>query len=349
MTSPILLAAVLFLSAFFLSVSSIYFVLRYLRHKNIVDEPGYRRSHETPTPRGAGLALVPVLVFVWVAARGMTGTLTTLDWQWTLLVGTIALFIISWVDDFKGHVAAKWRLIVMALAVALPVVMMPHSLRIFSDILPLTVERLILFFGWLWFVNLFNFMDGLDGMSGVHLLTIGVGLCVLCIVGDKWGQRYPFGLVGVGFAGAALGFLWWNWQPAKLFLGDVGSVPTGFLCGGLLIIAAAKLSPWAVAVVPLYYICDGTVTLVRRIANREPFWLPHRKFFFHRAVRGGFTHAQVVTKVLCLNALLLPLAVLTIENGWGLVLALIPTAGLLFFFQTRYPRSRSNSLFTNAG
>ena len=145
---------------------------------------------------------------------------------------------------------------------------------------------------WVWFVNLYNFMDGIDGLAGSETAAIGIGLALFAVVGT--GGDPALAAPAAAIAAAAIGFLVWNWAPARIFLGDVGSVPLGYLLGFLLLATAAR-GYWKFALIlPLYFLADATITLLRRLARGERVWLPHREHFYQQAVQRGLGHAAVV-------------------------------------------------------
>jgi UDP-N-acetylmuramyl pentapeptide phosphotransferase/UDP-N-acetylglucosamine-1-phosphate transferase len=144
-------------------------------------------------------------------------------------------------------------------------------------------------------------MDGIDGITGTETACLGVGLHIVA---------WPSGdaLLAALLAAAALGFLRWNWQPARLFLGDVGSVPLGYLLGYLLLAEAGR-GGWAASLIlPLYYLADATWTLMRRLFRGERIWQAHREHFYQRAVRAGLAHAAVVRRILAADIGLIALA-----------------------------------------
>ena len=182
----------------------------------------------------------------------------------------------------------------------------------FAGLLSPSLDLLAAAVLWVWFINLFNFMDGIDGIAGVETASVGFGVaCAALLTGA--GQTPA--LLGLTIAAAALGFLWWNWEPAKVFLGDVGSVPLGFLLGWLLLDLSARGLWVAAAILPSYYFADATITLGRRALRRAPVWRAHREHFYQRAVRRGRTHAAVASAVLLANVLLIGLACLG-TIGW---------------------------------
>jgi UDP-N-acetylmuramyl pentapeptide phosphotransferase/UDP-N-acetylglucosamine-1-phosphate transferase len=169
-------------------------------------------------------------------------------------------------------------------------------------------------FIWLWWVNLYNFMDGIDGIAGSEAAAIAGGLLLFTMLGN--GADFSVALLSAAVLGASLGFLVWNWAPAKIFLGDVGSVPLGYLTGFLLI-GLAGAGRWKIAMIlPLYFIADATITLGRRLAGGERVWEAHRQHFYQKAVIRGLDHATVVRRVLAANLLLVACG-WAAENGWA--------------------------------
>ena len=310
-------------------------VIPWLQRRAIVDTPNARSSHTRPTPRGGGIGLLAGLVVGWVATAallpGAEPHLVT-----GLLIGVFALAGVSFVDDLGGLPAAV-RLAFQLLAVAGVLALLPADALVFQGVLPLPADRIVTALAWLWFINLFNFMDGIDGISGVEAASIGIGLAVVAwFVGS-------FAAIGLALsvAGAALGFLAWNWHPARVFLGDVGSVPLGFALGWLLI-GAALDGAWAAALIlPAYYWADATVTLVKRLARGEAVWRAHRSHFYQRAVQAGMSHAEVARAVLSANLGLVALAWLSVQAPpWiALILAVFPVAAVLGRFAKPAPDS----------
>ena len=184
-----------------------------------------------------------------------------------------------------------------------------------------------------WFINLFNFMDGIDGIAGVEAVAVSAG-CVLI------GILYPAAIVLPGFtlyalviAAAAIGFLCWNWEPARVFLGDVGSVPMGYLLGVLLLVLAAS-GFWAAALIlPAYYLADSGVTIVRRAIRGEKIWRPHASHYYQQAARRFGSHARVALAILYADAVLVALALYATQGNAILSLALAAglVAALLYY------------------
>lgn len=305
-------------------------VLRLLRARAILDHPNERSNHSIPTPRGGGLALISVLLVVWALLSVMTGAF---DQNWPVFAAALVIAVISWRDDLHGLPALP-RLAAQALAVAVGMSALPNDGLIFQGLLPASLDTAVAAVAWLWFINLFNFMDGIDGISGVEAVAIGGGLCLAAVIGGWTGD---IGLYGLILAAAALGFLPWNWRPARIFLGDVGSIPLGYLIGWLLLSAAAA-GHWATALLlPLYYLADASLTLFGRLRRRESVLQAHTKHFYQRAVRRGLSHSAVVGTVILVNGLLIAAALL-IQTGTlgilaGLTTGALSVVGVLWYFR----------------
>ena len=273
------------------------------------DVPNERSSHSGPVPRGAGLALTPLaaaaVAGVGLKVEGAAAEAVSIAWI------ALALGALSWIDDRRGLPAAL-RLLAHVAAIAYALSVMGASGPFFGGLLPGWLDVATAGFLWLWFVNLFNFMDGIDGITGTETAIIGSGAAVVALTAGTGGG---ISHIGIALAGLATGFLWWNWRPAKVFLGDVGSVPFGFLLGWLLLLLAAR-GQWAAALIlPLYYLADATITLLRRIVRREPFWRAHRQHFYQRAALGRLGHAGVVLAVLAAGSVLIACAAAA-ALGW---------------------------------
>jgi UDP-N-acetylmuramyl pentapeptide phosphotransferase/UDP-N-acetylglucosamine-1-phosphate transferase len=300
-----------------------------LRH-DILDQPNERSSHNAPTPRGGGLGMLAALLPVWLAipfflpTASAEGALTTA--HWVIPLAALLLAGVSWIDDLMtiGPLPRLGAQFAAALAGAFLI-----KGAVFQGLLPGPIETIVVAIGWVWFVNLFNFMDGIDGISGVEACAIGVGILLIGGVGTQPLEAAHGQALAV--AAAAAGFLVWNWPPARIFLGDSGSVPLGYLLGWLLLSLAASGAWQAAAILPLYYLGDATITLFRRIARGEKFWHAHRDHFYQIAIKRGLSHARVSTAIAFVNLLLIGLALISVLADPGTLwpwLALL-AAGIL--------------------
>ncbi|CAA6604909.1 UDP-N-acetylmuramyl pentapeptide phosphotransferase [Rhodospirillaceae bacterium LM-1] len=306
MIATILSHSALPLTVFLASAVCVRLLQRWLIRQSILDLPNERSSHSAPTPRGGGLAVMAVVLAVWSMLSLQLGAPQEL---WIVIPSALLLMGLSWIDDRRG-LSPLIRLAVQAIAVCVGLLALPAG-PVFQDWLPWWLDRALAGLAWLWFVNLFNFMDGIDGISGVETIAIGTGVALLVDMAALHPDLQTLALVLVA---AALGFLVWNWHPAKIFLGDVGSVPLGFLLGWLLLTLAA-LGLWAPALLlPAYYLADATITLGKRALRREKIWQAHRSHFYQQAVQAGNSHARVASWIGLTNFLLIGLALLSLEN-----------------------------------
>jgi len=295
-------ASLLAIAATALSWSLIGLYARTSLASRQLDKPNERSMHRVPVPVGAGLAIVATALVLWPLSLAAGETPV-------LLLGCLAgLAALSWLDD-RRPLSPVLRLGAQALAVVLCLALLPPQARVVSA-LPLPLERLALGLGWLWFINLFNFMDGIDGLAGSEAVAIALGYLLLL---TYLGIDEPLARLALIIAAASAGYLLWNWHPAKVFMGDAGSIPLGFLLGWLMIDLATK-GYWPAAVIlPLYFALDATITLIRRwLAGNKP-WQAHREHFYQRAVLGGATPSGVVCRVGAANLALLLLALASVR------------------------------------
>ena len=279
-----------------------FVVRRGLIHWSVYDRPNRRSSHTVPRPRGGGLALVPLLLLAWALAAWRLGGAPA--GFWPVLAGALMLALVSLLDDMKG-LSIGPRILIQIAAVGIGLVALADAGPVFQGLLPPLFDRLAAALLWLWFVNLFNFMDGIDGLAGVEAIAVATGLA---LVAWTAGLPGPLLVLSCLLAAAVAGFLAWNWEPARIFLGDVGSVPLGYLLGWLLLHLAAEGQWAAAAILPLYYLSDATLTVVKRGLRGERVWRAHREHAYQRAVRGGFRHAEVAARVALCNVALVTMA-----------------------------------------
>ena len=273
-----------------------------LTRREILDRPNERSSHRVPTPRGGGITVIGFLLLAWIVlARAESAPSGVLG----IALGAVLLAAVSWVDDLRG-LSPLVRLLPQAAAVAIGIFVLPGP----QDPFHLAAIGLV----WIWWINLFNFMDGIDGLAGSETAAIGAGLLLFTSVGA--GADPALQALAAAVTGAAIGFLVWNWSPARIFLGDVGSVPLGYLLGFMLLELAVR-GYWKIALIlPLYFLADATITLARRLSRGERVWQAHREHFYQQAVRRGLGHAAVARRVIAANLVLVGCG-WAAENGWG--------------------------------
>jgi UDP-N-acetylmuramyl pentapeptide phosphotransferase/UDP-N-acetylglucosamine-1-phosphate transferase len=324
MSHPMVLAAIV-AGAGVVACLGTFALIPVLRRAAVLDRPNERSSHLAPTPRGGGIAVVVAILFAWLALT-LAGAYTM--WLGVVMLGGALLAAVSWIDDLRGLPPAV-RLLAQFVAVGAGMVVLAPLGSVFPLLQswpPSLLDRIAAALLWVWFINLFNFMDGIDGIAGGEAAAIAIGLAIFAGFGVS--QDWSYGPLAAVVAAAALGFLVWNWAPARIFLGDVGSVPLGYLLGFLLLNAAAR-GHWKIALIlPLYFLADATVTLLRRLARGERVWRPHRQHFYQRAVQRGLSHAGVVWRVIAANAILIACG-WAAENGAGIPALILAAATVL--------------------
>jgi UDP-N-acetylmuramyl pentapeptide phosphotransferase/UDP-N-acetylglucosamine-1-phosphate transferase len=288
--------------------ASLIVLLHPLLKSYALARPNARSSHKVPTPQGGGIAVIAATLVVAVGTQYLFAPASLAAGPfWLLLAAVILIAALGAVDDIRP-IGVGPRLVLQAVAVALVIYILPHELRV-VPILPWWIERLFLVIGGLWFVNLVNFMDGLDWMTVAEVVPI---TAVLALLGVSGCVPPASAIVSFALCGAMIGFAYFNRPVARLFLGDVGSLPVGLLLGWLLVQLAGRHGQPAAILLPLYYLADATITLIRRLLNGEPFWRAHRSHFYQRATDRGFSVNQVVAYVFAVNLGLIALAVFTL-------------------------------------
>ena len=270
-----------------------------LRRRGMLDYPNERSSHFHPTPRGGGIAVTISILLAWIALHKVGLVASSFV---SIALGTSLLALVSWIDDLRG-LSPGVRLVAQGAAVTIGILVLPSTRSALEAWLGSTLFFVAAGLVWIWWINLFNFMDGIDGLAVSEAAAICSGLLLFALVGD--GADPAAALLAAGIIGAAIGFLVWNWSPARIFLGDVGSVPLGYLSGFLLLDLASR-GRWKIALIlPLYFLADATITLLRRLLAGERVWEPHRQHFYQQAVRNGLPHSAVVKRVIAANLLLI--------------------------------------------
>jgi UDP-N-acetylmuramyl pentapeptide phosphotransferase/UDP-N-acetylglucosamine-1-phosphate transferase len=290
----------------------------------LLDRPNERSSHTNPTPRGGGWALLVVLV----PGLMLTAiTQHTLPHYLPLIAGVLLLAAISWWDDVHS-LNPLARLSAHLMAAFMGSLALPDHAMVLGGILPFLLDRLMMIIGWAWFINLTNFMDGIDGITGIETITISTGVALALSVAAI---DDPFlDVATLLLTGTCLGFLALNWHPAKIFLGDVGSVPLGYLSGFILITLAAKGYVVAALILPLYYLADSGITITKRALRGEKIWQAHRQHFYQRAAARLGGHDKVVRRIVLANIALIISALIAITTPWlGLGLAVFSVVLLL--------------------
>jgi len=304
--------------------------------RHALARPNARSSHAMPTPQGAGIAVIAATMSV----AGAFAVLTNLAIPAQLFGASLFIALVGFVDDIRP-IPVLPRLLLQATAVAAILLAAPADMRIVQAC-PLWLERSLLLIAGLWFVNLVNFMDGLDLMTVAETLPITATMTLL-----GWLGEFPATSTAITAAlcGAMLGFAPFNRPVAKIFLGDVGSLPIGLLLGWCLLELALRQHFAAALLLPLYYLADASVTLLRRMARRESFWVAHRTHFYQRATDNGLTVSRIVCEVFALNIFLAILATASVEFASVIASALSLLAGAtaVTLLLCRFSRPHSSS------
>lgn len=307
---------------------SIRMLLPVLRAKAL-DRPNARSSHIVPIPRGGGIGILATVLPGWTAASWLLAFRSGAELA--ILSAATGLAVVSWRDD-RHSLRPLARFAVQATAVIVGLFVLPADRLGFGGVLPLGLDRLVTGLSWLWFINAFNFMDGIDGLAGCEIVSICLGMILLAGLGAANDLRMIEAFI---LLGASAGFLVWNRPPAKVFLGDVGSAPLGYLVGWLLV-NLWLAGHWASAVIlPLYFVADATATLVRRLVRGERVWQAHRNHFYQLAVRRGYAHAEVTGRVALLNVTLVGLAGAAVRYPWLSLAAALLLIGMTFAIFSR--------------
>lgn len=316
-------------------------VRRYALSRQLLDQPNERSSHSVPTPRGGGVAIVISFLTGLLLMREDVSSSAAA----ALLGAGLGVSVVGFVDD-HGHIAARWRLLVHFSCAAwiLYWIGVP-SFELMGSRVELGIAGAVLAALYLvWMLNLYNFMDGIDGIAGVEALIVGAGgtavYWVAGLVGASEAAVAGDFVLPALLAAATLGFLVWNFPPAKIFMGDAGSGFLGLILGALSLQAAIArpVLLWSWMVLLGVFVVDATVTLIRRLLRGERLYEAHRSHAYQHASREFGAHLPVTLAVASINLFwLLPWA-LAIASGQvngviGLAAAYIPLLILAIRFK----------------
>ncbi|MCP8466577.1 glycosyltransferase family 4 protein [Pseudomonas sp. ZM23] len=304
-------------------------VRRYALARSIMDIPNSRSSHQIPTPRGGGVAIV-LGFLVCLAAAALLGGVDSLSLV-ALLPAGAWIAAIGFVDDHR-HIPARWRLLGHFLGAAwllywlggLPALPMPWGmldLGVLGELLALVFL--------VWLLNLYNFMDGIDGIASLEAICVCMaGALCYWLVGAATMTWLPLIL-----AMATAGFLLWNFPPARIFMGDAGSGFLGLVLGGMAL-QAGWIAPqliWCWLILLGVFVVDASYTLIHRLIRGERVYEAHRSHAYQRASRRYGSHLRVSLAVTGINLCwLMPLAIL-VSLGWlsGLLALIVAYAPLV--------------------
>ncbi len=304
-----LIDIVIFAAVFCVSYFGVAMYRRWSIRQKFLKIPNERSSHNQPTPHGAGIVIVIVCLLTYLPlALLVTGT-----FSWGYFFGASMIAFISFLDDVRP-IPFPMRLAVHGAAAILLISDTEtwHGITMLGN-LRFGIWGYVITFLWIvWMVNSYNFMDGIDGLAGLQAVVAGIGWLCLGIIMDM-PVIYLFSGI---LAAASLGFLVHNWNPAHIFMGDVGSAFLGFTFAALPLMArnsvtqSPDLLPIAAVLFVWFFLFDSLVTILRRAIRGEKIWIAHREHLFQRLVSAGFSHRSVtilygvLASILCISVLI---------------------------------------------
>ncbi|MGV3490077.1 MAG: MraY family glycosyltransferase [Devosia sp.] len=318
------LGPILITLSFLVAGAATYLVLRRARRLGLVQAPNDRSSHKVPTPSGGGIGIV--------AGGTLAAIPTALVAPWLALPVMLAALLMAWVGytDDRRPIGASWRLGAQVVLMGATFAVLP--LDLIAGV-PDTISLIVLTLAGALWINLFNFMDGIDGLAGseaVYILAAAAVLSTIAVPGVGNDPRFWWML---GLAAATFGFLLFNWPPARIFMGDVGSTFLGLMTAffAIITVLSSWLSLWQWLILAALFLADSLTTLGRRALNREPIWEAHKRHAYQHLQRRFGSHRKVTLLYLAVNiVVLLPLAWLAGASPDGAPLIAAATFVVLF-------------------
>lgn len=320
-------------------------IRRYAIRKSLIDIPNERSSHHLPVPRGGGLSIVLITLLAVILA-GFSGLLAYHQ-VIALFGGGCFVGAIGWLDDHRD-VSALLRMIVHCVAAIWTIYWLDGLGMMnlgFTEIDPGWFGNLLAVIAMVWLINLYNFMDGTDGIASVQAISTGSFVLLFFLTGKNTGLA----MITLAMLGATTGFLLWNWSPAKIFMGDVGSGFLGYFFGALAIMGekagSAPILIWLILLALFFW--DATLTLIQRFLSGEKWYAAHHSHAYQRFVQMGYSHERLALWFLAINVMILwPIAWFAMNYKTGmLVLALITaifSAGLWFVIRDKYDKTNND-------
>jgi Fuc2NAc and GlcNAc transferase len=327
-------------SAFLISFLGTILARRYAILRNVLDIPNERSSHAIATPRGGGVAIVfSFLLSLLIAYENELVSVELLLGSW---MGGGLVAVVGFLDD-HGHISPKWRLLAHFAAAAVGLYLLPSP----PQFLFWGTTHHIALMGYafaalyaVWMLNLYNFMDGIDGLAGVQAVTVSLGACILYWACGRLDMIWAPTLLGL----ASLGFLCWNFPPARIFMGDAGSGFLGFQVALLSLHGATESSVivWGWLIMMGCFIVDASFTLLRRLLGGERFYEAHRSHAYQFASRRLGSHKAVTLAIGALNLVwLLPIALLVVSGKLDPVVGILIAYAPLFLLALRFNAGKS--------
>jgi len=293
MEIPFLLVVVCMITTIISSIGCGFMRYIAIRRSVLMDVPNERSLHEQPMPRAGGAPMAAAAIIAITVLGFIRPHLLPQHWLMTIGIGGSLVAWIGWLDD-KSSLSAGTRFSVHLIASAWAV----------NWLIPQEpfIHKLISGFWIAWSINFYNFMDGVDGLAGAEAVIIALGAGY---ISGRLGLQAPLTVAWV-IAAAALGFLFWNWPPARIFMGDAGSGFLGYAFGCL---AIGSGTGWNggfytyLLMLALFWF-DASFTLIKRIVRGEKFWKAHREHLYQQAVKKGLTHHEITLTFVTLNMIL---------------------------------------------
>lgn len=305
----------IFTTVFILSYFGVLVFRRWSLRREIFDVPNERSSHTAPTPRGGGLVIVLIsLIFYTIYTVFSKG-----DFSWSYLFGAALIAFISWLDDVY-NISFVWRFLVHSASALLVIFALGYFEIVYIPFYQ-NVEfgklGAVLTFLWIvWLTNAYNFMDGIDGIAAMQAVTAGIGWLVV----GKILNLDEAGIYGGVLAFSAMGFLIHNWQPAKIFMGDVGSAFLGYTFAVLPLLALNKsgansaLLPFIAVLLVFLFVFDTVITFLRRLAGKERVWEAHRRHLYQRLIINGYSHGFVTILYSLISTVFVGIVIFWLKN-----------------------------------
>ena len=315
-------------------------LIPFLTKMSLIDYPTKRSNHSLLIPKGGGILIIPLLIFSISLIFSFKNILSS---QWIIfLLSLVILFSISLIDDIK-NLSAPSRLLIHFISVAVSIFALKNEIVFFAqkNILPwINFDPLVIFYLicialtvlWIWVINLFNFMDGMDGLTCAQVFLLATITNLLAVFGH-FSENFQY--LSLVLISLFLAFFKFNKPPAKIFLGDVGSIPIGYLTGLILVKAILNNGPLIPIVIALlFYFFDSTITLIIRLTKKKKIMVAHSDHFYQKILRAGQTHHQVLKRIIILFIVLLVLSMLSlIYPMFSLLFSIVITLCFLIYLQ----------------
>ena len=325
------------------TIASLKFLIDFLKQKKILDNPKERSNHLKPTPKGAGFIIVPIIIvsiFIYI----YFDLINPKPWILICLL-TFVLFLTSSYDDLY-NLPSSIRLGFQTICVTIALYSLDSEVIEFAKNIEInnsffsnfTVHiillKLFLILVWLWILNLFNFMDGMDGLTSSQVCTLSMGMIFLSFYTNF---SIQFSYIGGILLASFVGFFYWNKPPAKIFLGDSGSISIGFLIGGIVIFSLIKFQYFMpLIILMLFHFFDSTLTLLIRLVKRKNIFEAHSEHFYQLKIRNGYTHDTVLKRINLVNFILIFFSLLYDKYSTLIVISsILMVVGLLFWLKIK--------------